>query len=512
MRISLYTIILCAGMMTASCSSDYLDVNPTNSMGQEEVFGSTEKVEQAVNGLSKLMTTQYFNNRYFNGEGTIKTFFGNFLGNDYEKYYSALAEIVNGVHMVNASRNYDYYPWFYYYKLIADANTIILHVDEADGAEGEKQFLKAQALTYRAYSYSMLVQIYCNRWKDHQGDARGVVLRLDESKGDMPLATLGQCYEQIYKDLDQAINLFQSSGVKPDDTKNYLPRLNVAYAVYARAALNREDWTTAAKYAALAREGYPLMSNEEYQSGFCTPNKEWIWSVYSSETESLFFFQYFCYEGYNSENAWSRDRPSAISKELYEQIPATDIRRDLFLDPKTDAYSTSTGKAGTALQTRARQTYADKIGATFSVFAYMQLKQKAAAQPGVGHFSLFRSSEMYLIEAEADCHIPGKEAEAQQLLVALNKESGRDPQYTCTKTGDELLEEVRLYNRIELWGEGHDWFNYKRWGIPIVRKSFAQGGNFLDKFAITLAPTDNNNWTWVIPEQETDYNKAIVGN
>ncbi len=33
---------------------------------------------------------------------------------------------------------------------------------------------------------------------------------------------------------------------------------------------------------------------------------------------------------------------------------------------------------------------------------------------------------MYLIEAEADCHL-GYEAEAQALLTGLNKTSGRDP-------------------------------------------------------------------------------------
>ena len=140
----------------------------------------------------------------------------------------------------------------------------------------------------------------------------------------------------------------------------------------------------------------------------------------------------------------------------------------------------------------------------------MQFKQTAKAMPGVGELNLFRSSEMYLIEAEADCHL-GKDLEAQQLLVALNASSGRDPEYTCTKTGEELLDEVRLYTRIELWGEGHDWFNYKRWGLPIVRKSSAKGGNFLTQLAVTIKPTDNNGWTWVLPSSEVDYNSDILG-
>lgn len=115
---------------------------------------------------------------------------------------------------------------------------------------------------------------------------------------------------------------------------------------------------------------------------------------------------------------------------------------------------------------------------------------------------------MYLIEAEADCHL-NKETEAQKLLVELNAGSGRNPECTCTKTGNDLLDEVHLYYRIEMFGEGRDWFNYKRWGLPIVRHSAAQGGSFHATFAVAINPEDNNGWTWSIPNKEIDYNTEI---
>ena len=93
------------------------------------------------------------------------------------------------------------------------------------------------------------------------------------------------------------------------------------------------------------------------------------------------------------------------------------------------------------------------------------------------------------------------------LLNELNK--NHDSAYDCTKSGDELLTEVKLYRRIDLWGEGFDWFDYKRWKQPIVRKSIADGGSFHSTFAITLNPTDANNWTWVIPNKEKDYNDLV---
>jgi len=60
-----------------------------------------------------------------------------------------------------------------------------------------------------------------------------------------------------------------------------------------------------------------------------------------------------------------------------------------------------------------------------------------------------------------------------------------------------------------LWGEGFDFFDQKRWGNTIVRKSFADGGNFQGSLAVTIKPTANNNWKLVTPARETDYSTVI---
>ena len=187
----------------------------------------------------------------------------------------------------------------------------------------------------------------------------------------------------------------------------------------------------------------------------------------------------------------------------------------MWLAPKTEeeakSYTTSNGAAKSgALYNRAKAEYADKLYSTSLIFAYMQFKHTVADQPGVGHLNNFRAAEMYLTEAEAKCMLGGKDAEVQNLLVALNAGSGRNPEYTCDKTGADLLEEVKLYRRIELWGEGFDWFDYKRWKQPIVRKTHPEG-SFHAQFAITLEPSGENQWTWVFPAKECDYNDALSG-
>ena len=93
----------------------------------------------------------------------------------------------------------------------------------------------------------------------------------------------------------------------------------------------------------------------------------------------------------------------------------------------------------------------------------------------------------------------------------MNKLSGRDVNYTCTKTGNALLEEIKKYRALELWGEGFDWFDHKRWGEEISRPSVAQNGNF--SVAGTYGFKDgayvSTFWKWILPGRETDYNSAI---
>jgi hypothetical protein len=106
---------------------------------------------------------------------------------------------------------------------------------------------------------------------------------------------------------------------------------DVAYAVYARAAITRQDYTTAKTMAANARADYPLMTNTMYRAGFYEPNQEWIWSCWGSSEETLYFYSYFAYIAYNSSASAVRTYPKCISKELFEKIPSTDIRKVYFL-------------------------------------------------------------------------------------------------------------------------------------------------------------------------------------
>lgn len=125
-----------------------------------------------------------------------------------------------------------------------------------------------------------------------------------------------------------------------------------------------------------------------------------------------------------------------------------------------------------------------------------------------------RASEMALVEAEAYYEM-GNESKAISALteVMKNRVSG----YKCTKSGEALRDEIRVQRRMELFMEGHNFTDFKRWNVPVERKAWKAGdpksGWSIGFAVMPLKQTsDCNGWRWTIPFSETQYNKAISRN
>ena len=531
--------ILIAGLVAStalamtSCGSDYLETSPSESVSTGQAVGSTTNAYKALNGIAKTMSTQqYAWSQGCAGEGRIISIYENYPSQDYiYNYYAAgWGPIMNIQYNTRNNTAYAAYPWYYYYTIIGQANSIICNIDNATGPESEKNFDKASALTYRAYGYEKLLHYYCPRWKESgNGSAEGLPLRVDESTGDLAPSTMAEVYQQIYKDCEEAIALFQSSDFNRSSSEIWIANENVAHAVYARAALTREDYSTALAQAKLARQGYPLMSNAEYQSGFCKPTSEWIFGSYGDATENLWYWsygtQYSC-NGYYANNTPCGG--GAMYKGLYDQIPNNDARKALFITedkfPEFDISNKANVDQTYAFVSGddmcdAVYSYINRLWASSGVssmampyqagYFYLggQMKFYVFDTPGVGYLPFIRSSEMVLIEAEANYFL-GNASAAQASLVELNATSGRNPEYTCTLTGDALWNEIMNYRCFELWGEGFGYSDYKRWGRAISRKTLANGGNAHAAIAIDIPASASNSWIWAVPQYETDYNKG----
>ena len=531
---------LLAGMMlVSSCAGDYLDTAPTDSTGATDAVGTTANAMKALNGIAKIMTTQhsYFGGG-FAGENNIMIQYESYPSENYNyNYYaSGWSPIFNQEFHTRTNSIYDAYAWYYYYTIAGNANTILANIDNAEGTEAERNFVKASALTFRAYAFEKLVHYYCWRWQDsNNGASQGIVLRLDESTGGQGYATLAETYAQIYKDLDEAIMLFEQSGMDRNASQVWMPNINVAHAIYARAALTKQDYTKALTEAKLARQNYPLMSNAEYHAGFCNPTSEWIFGSFGSAQENNWYWSYgtqYACNGYYANAAGAANGAGSIGRELINRIPNDDARKALFLtEDKFPGYNFNDGSAmdlgygilgmgddekkADALWEEAA-AYCQKMAVSGLEAPYQagymylggQLKFYVFDTPGVSYLPFIRSSEMVLVEAEANYFL-NDETAARAALVELNATSGRNPEYTCDKSGEALWNEIMDYRELELWGEGFAWSDYKRWNRDIVRHSFAEGGNAHISVAKTIPASGVNKWTWDVPLHETDYNDEL---
>lgn len=533
---NIFKLTICAALALgmASCGEDYLELAPESSTTKAQLFASPEEAQYAVNGLGRLMSKQYLSTQGYNGEGTAYFYIGECPGDGVQKIsWSGYAVIINSNWMQQNTNQYIHVSYYYYYRLIGNANQILENVPEevaSPSLQKEWDYIKAQALTVRAYSYTMLSQIYCRRWTDRNGESRGLVLRLDTSKDPKECASLKLTLDAVYNDLDNALRLFESSGKErsKDVNMRWITNADVAHAVYSRAALIRNDWKTAITHSQAARKGYSIMGPDEYMAGFNTANKEWIWEVFEDETQPLHYYSFYNYLSASCAGSASRTYPPAISKQLVDPIDPADARLAIFAIPteaeiaaaggveKIGKTSNGAGKVTSGdffKRVRSEFTNAGRTYSTTSVAYYLGTKFLVKSGVGDGCIPIFRMAEMLYNEAEAQFRL-GNEGEVQKLLNQATQPY--NAAYNCTKTGQALWDELVAYRKFDLWSEGHNWFDLKRWGASMVRKTWAEGGSWASYFAGTgdtsgnFGPNERNNWTYVIPTMETNYNNKVI--
>lgn len=529
MKKILYSSFIALAALATGCSEEYLDLAPFTSPTPGILIASTDNAEYAINGLGRLMSTQYIGTQGFSGEGGMIVWYGEFPGNDmvHNRWNSTWYGYANFNYHTQTTTTASLYAWLYNYKMISNANVIINNIDEAEGSEADKQFIKAQAIVYRANAYVWLVQTYCRRWVDSKdGATRGVVIRLGgDDPDDKECATLAESYQFIYDDLDEAIRLFRASGKdRPSSAeKRWLPNEDAAHAVYSRAALARNDWKTANEQAEFLTDKYPIMSSDEYRKGFSTANDEWIWMAYNDAEQTLSYYGPFAYLASNSTASVTRGYGNIISKDLVDQIPEADTRRWIYGIPQEGDNNTinTTTKPGNItkgkLLDRYKDEYYDRYNHenTMTYYAYAVMKFLRAEGIADGCMVLYRGAEMLYNRAEA-LYEMGQEKDAREMLEKAVKPF--QPDYTCSLSGTALRDEIRLYRRFDLLGEGHNWYDFKRWNLSIERKSWKNGGTWPDVFCGDGAngglggnygPADKNRWCVAIPDEELNFNAYV---
>jgi hypothetical protein len=497
-RIIYSTLIVAAfSLFMVSCSEDYLDTFPTDQVSADAAFTTTTNAMQALNGIHRIMYTQWRNqgeagagsvniNRDMLGEDLIMNSSGNGWYNNIYKWLDHRSE----------TATVDSYPWWFYYRIAANANMIINSVDGASGSQTDKDIIKGQALVYRAWCHFDLVQLYGKRYvAGTQNTQLGVPIMLTNNFDGQPRNTVEEVYDQVEADLAEAATLL-TGYTRPN--KSHL-NISVVRGLQARVALAKQDWTAAASFAAQARAGISLMTTGQYTAGFNDyTNGEWMWGSTVISDQTTYFYSFFAYMSRNFSSTNIRGNPKAINRQLWNDpvFTATDVRKANF-DPT--GLHTSLG-----------------LPSTFSKFPYTSQKFIAAGgADSRGDVVYMRAAEMYLIEAEAYARMGGHDTEALTALNTLRQARETVPAnyVASTNTGTALIDEIMLNRRLELWGEGFRFTDLKRLNLPLSRPTGAGGGLHSTALCnITDVPAGDVMWEWLIPKAEMDANKQMVQN
>lgn len=475
----------------SSCKKEFLDTFPTTAVSADDAVASTKNAYAAINGIHRIMYTQY-DNQPESGEGGVNII-RELMGEDVIYTNPAgrtdFIGFIQWVSHRNVNSGNMRFVYRFYYRLIANANVLILGIDNATGPQADKNIIKGQALAYRAWAHFQLVQLWGERYKAGGVNTQlGVPLLLTNTLEGQPRATVEEVYTQVNKDLDDAIALlagYNRIGSTPKSNFNQ----NVVRGIKARVALTQQNWDVAATNAIAARTGFSLMTNAEYLSGFNkTENQEWMWGSKMIPDQTTFFWTFHASMGANFDGSNTRTQPRAINANLWNSIPATDIRKQVF---DLTGANVPVPPGGIRIPYHAKKFLAESVTSSIGDVPYM------------------RAAEMYLIEAEARARQGGQDAVAAAALFTLVK--NRNPNYVLsTNTGQALIDEIMFHRRIELWGEGFRFTDLKRTNAALNRNGIP---NHVASISVVFdIPAGDKQWQWLFPQDEINTNKALIQN
>ena len=469
-------VIFVLSLILNSCSEDYLESAPTNQIPGQSVFQTVEGAQTVIDGVLRDMRSQH-------GAANMHDQFGvkavdlavDLMGEDIavEKFHWFGADYRFENRSATSFRTG--YVWALFYRIIYNVNEVVNHIGDASSeSESLRKNLKAQALTLRAYSYFNLIQLFQHTYKGNETEP-GVPVYTEATTEGNPRSTVRQVYEQITSDLQEAIRLFEESNLSQRHISN--PAVNIARGLRARVALVMEDWQIAAEMASGARQGYNVMSASQFSTGFDNYTQQnWMWGLEVNSEQSTTYASWFSHMDWTIGGYCGFGfSPKSFSLKLFQQMDDDDIRKKLI-----DASSIETGRL---------------IPKKFSAGGDKEFNADLV---------MMRPEEMLLIEAEARARM-NDETSARALLKQLRDRRFENP-VTVNFSGSELLNEILLERRFELWGEGFRGFDIKRLKTGVDRNN----SNHNPLVARTMSlPAGSDRLIYQIPQAEIDANPNI---
>lgn len=394
--------------------------------------------------------------------------------------------------------------WNNMYAIINMTNNVIGAIPE-DVDDPTTQFYLAQGMATRAFSYWVLAQLYQFNYVGNES-APCVPIITPENSNEAalegaPRSTVQEVYDLINADINAAISLLEAAeaqGMNRAD-KRYID-LAVAYGIRARVKLTMHKWSEAAADATKAIEltdASPAGISDVDNPAFWSVNEtNWMWGIIIQETDRVVtsgIVNWPSHMGSLNYGYANFSGGKQINKQLFESIPETDVRKGWWLDENKTSPNLNKAEADAA--------------AGYGYPAYTQVKfapynNEPKTSTNSNDIPLMRVEEMYLIKAEAEAMSGGNGKATLESFV----KTYRDPEYVCTANSPETIqEEVFRHRRIELWGEGLNWFDIMRLNKGVDRR----GAGFPNATMVFNIAPNSDILLWRIPEAEIQANPAL---
>jgi len=198
------------------------------------------------------------------------------------------------------------------YIAISRANTIIENLDFVELTEDEKNQLEGEAKFIRAICHFELVRLFAQPYGFIADNSHlGIVIKTSSAIEPKNRATVGEVYDQIIQDLQDAASLI------PEENGNYATSYS-AKAFLAKVHFQMNDFANAAQYASDVIENGPFVFSDDINNRIeTTVSPEAIFSIISTsmnDDRASFF------DDYNSLNSTAETLPFILPSVEYFNI------------------------------------------------------------------------------------------------------------------------------------------------------------------------------------------------
>ncbi|MDE6697645.1 MAG: RagB/SusD family nutrient uptake outer membrane protein [Muribaculaceae bacterium] len=462
--------LLIAGSLTG-CGNDFLKTDMSNAIDVNTALNSVGNVGNALNGTYYQFFRYYF-------AGNYATVIGD-LASDIV-YWNSNTQHQNDIYQFTYQDTgvSSQYIWEYGYKVVDNSSRVIKaykHLQESIPEEDkfELSIYAAEAYALRAYSNFVMVNVFGHQIKvngqDFSNDLGLVIVDEPiEAYSTVERSSIGDTYNAILSDLNNAITLFEENG---DRGSLFYFNLAAAYGLAARVNLYMENFDAAISYAkkAIEESGISTLAYtpESYKA---------LYNYGESNTESMFAL------AITTSDNWSANSCGTLYS-TYDYSPSpwllsilgeNDVRNSIMIfgkdsSPKSPVFG----------------------GGKFGCYAY--------GNPAFATNYLINAPEMFLIQAESNLRksSPDLDAAKKALLVVAKRNLDITSESDLPATKDELLSFLRDESARELFQEGHRLFDIRRWGVK--GNAYAYDA---PNITFTFSNVDLSNVIFPIPDDE----------